>query len=209
MGNPNSHNNYNDGAVTNFITQVNSGVAANVVSCFCADASTYGPATIGIANHGPNYSGQGAITTLFQRLFTSFQNLTLTEEKKYAPRLYSLDKATLPTISAIMSITGSFVSPWFPKVQGTPDSTSHYSKPLSDINPQTSSPTVLKGKGIPVAAIFSFDTTNANNPSIARLWLYLDRYRFESDLRPVSDGSNVYREVGRRATGSITAKPKK
>jgi hypothetical protein len=147
MGNPLSNNNYTNGAVTNFVNQVNSNNYGNVANCFVLDSAISAPATIGIAHHGPNFSWQAGVTTLFKQLFTSFKSLTLTEETSYAPRLYSLDNLTLQTVSAVMSLTGTFQSAWFLKgASGVPDSTSHYSKPLSDITPQPNNLQFLKGR---------------------------------------------------------------
>ena len=94
LSDPKSGSAANNAAVTNFLTQVNTNVTANVVNLFCADNVAAGPATVGIANHGPNFTGQADITLLFNKLFSSFSALSLKEETTYSPRLYSLDGYT-------------------------------------------------------------------------------------------------------------------
>jgi len=196
LTNPGSANAANNTAITNFITAFNAPLHANptpvqiqakvatLLLLFSPDAVAPVVPSVGITNHGWNFQLVAGVTLLFTQLFTSFPDLTLNEENGVTPRLYSLDSyAGLPTISVTTSLRGSYLNAWFPKT-GAADSSSHYSKPLSDIAPQANNPQVLKGRGIPAISVFGLNVTNPAAPLISLLSIYMDRYKFESDLKP-------------------------
>ena len=193
MGDPNSFSAPNSATLDNFITFFNSAITGgnpiaikvgNLVGLFSPDSGGPPPnhPGVGIAHHGPNFKGRAEIGKLFTQLFTSFPDLTLTELDR-GRRLYSLDSyGGLDTIGTQTNLAGTYQSPWFPKTKD-PDSTSHYSKPLSDIPVvQGANPNyrALQGNGIPAFAMFALD----GNSAIYQLQVYLDRYRFRSDLEP-------------------------
>jgi hypothetical protein len=187
----------NDVLITNFLlafnaplpqpptpAQIAAKVATIVPVFFCTDAM--GPPSVGITSHGPNFVSVTAVTLLFNQLFTSFPDLTLTEQNGYTPRLYSATGT--PTISVTTTLQGSYQSLWFSKDKNKKDKDSHFSKPLSDIAPQPKSPQTTS---IPAIAIFALNVTNAAAPLITQLSVYMDRYRFEADLKPGADNSGL------------------
>jgi hypothetical protein len=182
MGVPNSATAANIQTVTNFFAAIGTHTTANVLALFSNDSAGPPPVpTVGITSHTPNFTYMADLTLLFNRLFTSFPDLTLTP---YAgkPWLYSLDSyGGLPTIGVETDLAGSYQAPWFPKVAGTKDSISHYSKPLSDISPQQGN---FQPTKIPAYCAFALNVANPNNPLISQLSIFMDRYRFEADLKP-------------------------
>lgn len=149
---------------------------------------------VGITSHGPNFFGQDDILVLFNKLFTSFpDDLTFAEyPNTTTARLFARDAYTPPTVSVRGFLKGTLKAPWFQKTNQA-DINSHYSKPLSDIPPVPGNFQALQGKGIPVSAVFIFGDPNPNNANlVSHLSLYLDRYRFITDLLPGADGSVVY-----------------
>jgi len=198
MGDPVGHSNgYNDTTVTNFLATFNLPLSGgnplatkvgNLLAMFSGDAGTP-PALpfVGIASHGPNFKGQVDIAGLFTKLFTSFPDLTLATLVG-APRLYSLDSYTgLQTIGVQATLRGSFQQLWFLKDPNRNDSESHYSKPLSDIIPVPTNPKTAKLPGFVV-----FSLTGANPSLITQLSIYIDRYRFKSDLEPGADPPQLF-----------------
>jgi hypothetical protein len=194
MGDPNSDSGPNNAALTNFITVFSAPITganpigtkvAGLQSLFAADSGGTPPTApgVGIASHGPNFTGQVEIGVLFTRLFTSFPDLTL-KEKQAFPRLYSLDAYTgLPIIGTATTLQGTFQSAWFPKVKGKKDTESHYSKPLSDLIPNAGN---FQSTKIPAFAVFALDGSTGT-VKISQLSMYLDRYRFKADLEPAAD----------------------
>ncbi|HEY5204606.1 MAG TPA: hypothetical protein VIJ63_08415, partial [Roseiarcus sp.] len=88
-------------------------------------------------------------------------------------------------------LNGTFQQRWFQKQTGMQDKDSHYSKPLSDIQPGPAGGfNGIKGNGIAATAVFIFN--DAAHPTlVSHLSIYLDRYRFISDLSLASDGTNT------------------
>ena len=162
-----SHNIPND--VNTLMTQV-----------FCVDngaAGTNALPCVAITEHGhqqgPGFFGAAEVSRLFTQLFTSFPDVALTPISGL--RLYSPKDYVPHTIAVQADIKGSYHVKWFPKVNpvGTP---SHYSPPLSDLNPAAHSP--YKTVSIPAAAVFEFDNTNR----VTQLAIYMDRYHFVPGL---------------------------
>lgn len=182
MANPNSDSASNNAAIDNFFKYFVAASEANLLGLFTADAP--GPPqipSVGIANHGANFIGSADVKALFDRLFSSFPDLTLKEVDK-TRRLYSLDSYTgYQTVGAQATLKGTFQKMWFPKVPGTADSASHYSKPLSDIAPNQGNYLVT------TIAVFAMFALSGN--SIAQISFYLDRYKFKADLEPTADTS--------------------
>ena len=163
-----------------------------VQNVFCPDSGPPQIPGVGITGHGPNFIGSVAVSLLFQTFFNSFPDIAFAEYPSSNARLYS--KAGLTTIGLRAFLNGTFQAPWFQKQTGMQDKDSHYSKPLSYIRPQQVRPadtiTPSKEMGIAAAAVFIFN--DANHPTlVSHLSIYLDRYRFISDLSLASDGTNT------------------
>jgi hypothetical protein len=148
MGVANSNNAATDGVLTSFFGIFTSGnspdtMVQNLVALFCPNDAAP-PATtipcVGITSHAtrsPTFLGTGEIRSLFTRFFKSFPDLSFTPLGG-VPRLYSPDSyAGLQTIGVQVTLSGTFTNPWFQKDHGKKDKDSHYSKPLSDIQPVT------------------------------------------------------------------------
>jgi hypothetical protein len=162
---------------------------------FCPDDRPNNPTIpgVGITSHGPNFYGQVDITNLFDQLFTSFNPpnlqpgqdpLSITQlldpTTNTPARLYSPDNQ-LTTIAVRATLKGTYVQPWFQKDKNKKDKDSHYSKPLSDI---PTFPNARMGlNSIPMVVVFFFGDTNNPN-SVSQVAMYLDRYRFVTDLTP-------------------------
>lgn len=71
------------------------------------------------------------------------------------------------------------MQPWFQKDKNKKDKDSHYSKPLSDI--PTFANAQLTLNQIPMAVVFFFGDVK-NQHSVSQVSMYLDRYRFITDL---------------------------
>ena len=162
---------------------------------FCPDNPPKNPTipSVGITDHGPNFTGAAEITTLFQQLFNSFNPpqplqpgqlaLAITQYPNATGRLYSPDNQ--PTTIGIRAILqGTYVQPWFQKDKKKKDKDSHYSKPLSDIPVFASAQMNLNQ--IPGFVVFTFGD-NAHPYSVSQVSMYLDRYRFITDLTVPSD----------------------
>jgi hypothetical protein len=157
---------------------------------FCPESA--GPPlipSVGITGHGPNFKGATAVKLLFDTFFTSFPDISFAEYPNNNVRLYS--KAGPTTVGLRAFLNGTFQQSWFQKLTGKQDKDSHYSKPLSDIHPGPAGGyNAIKGNGIAAAAVFIFN--DANNPTlVSHLSIYLDRYRFISDLSLAADGTNT------------------
>jgi hypothetical protein len=131
---------------------------------------------VGITDHGPNFQTASDVELLFNRLFTSFPDLTLTRLEG-APLLSSDDDSTLGIQT---TLKGSYSDSWFP------NGSSHYSRPLSRI--PVSNPN--KAATIPAFAVFTFD----DDELLSHLAIYLDRYRFITYLGPETV-ADIYAEL--------------
>lgn len=167
-----------DQTVTAFITAVNAHNLTNVLNTFTNNQPAVG---ITSASASPIFKGNNDITNLFTQLFVkSFPDLALTETGM--TRLYSPSGFSPPTIGLEGSLTGTYSQPWFPKIKGTKDAISHYSKPLSDI-PVQQTPA---GATVPTYCVFIF--ADAQHPnSISTLSMFLDRYTFLPQLLATAD----------------------
>jgi hypothetical protein len=146
---------------------------------FCVDngaAGKHALPCVAITEHGhlqgPGFFGVADVTRLFTQLFTSFPDVALTPISGL--RLYSPQGYVPNTIAVQADLIGSYQVKWFPKLNpvGTP---SHYSPPLSDLNPAPNPP--YKKVSIPAAAVFEFD-----NNRVTQLAIYMDRYHFVPSL---------------------------
>ena len=116
---------------------------------------------IGLTTGGPQFTGQQAIHTLFQQLFTSFPNIV------FAPAngLQLTDGNTI-AIEATLS-TGVQVAQWFQGKLASP--------PLSPIVPDKKH----HSDYLPVCAVFTFENSSG---LIQNLGLYFDRWKLAKDL---------------------------
>jgi hypothetical protein len=184
---PNSNADAVDAFIQVFVSGKNSaGKIADLIGLFCKDdAKTPTIPTVGITDHGPNFTGVDDITDLFTQIFTSFPNILLqyasfpNAPKNYPPLLYSDDKYTPPTIAVQTTlVTGPYVADWFKHPSGGSKKKDHFSPPLSNISHIPGKPASTT---IPVAAVFSF--VGDKSYKISQLSLYLDRWRFQADLQ--------------------------
>ena len=184
MAQANSDNNGTNGALSTFFSvfNPNSGAATYknvdvlINNVFCTDDYTQNPQIpwVGIAMHGPQFYGSGAIRTLFTQLVKTFPDIwwgkstTNPPQVTVAPRLYSNDGYATPTVGVQTTLVGTHKYPWF-QGQG-------FSLPLSAI------PVNNHGTNIPAFAVFSF---GANDPTrVSQLSFYMDRYSQLRDLQP-------------------------
>ncbi len=93
-------------------------------------------------------------------------------------RLYSPDTQQT-TIGVRAIFQGTYVQPWFQKDKNKKDKDSHYSKPLSDIPVFQNA--LMNLNQIPGVVVFTFADPN-NQYSVSQVSMYLDRYRFITDL---------------------------
>jgi hypothetical protein len=169
-----------------FILYFNNHDTANIMKQFCQNDPNAGlpnpnppPNTIynapvaGITDHGPAFYGEADVLSLFQRLFSTFNNLTWVPY--LAPNLSWPGDVTYPNpeIGVQFTFTGTYKGDWFPP--GGP----HGSSPLSNLQNYAHHGESLGKKrgnadGLPAVAVFSFDT--AATPKIRQLQMYLDRY---------------------------------
>jgi hypothetical protein len=130
--------------------------------------------SVGIASGagpvGPQFSGVGPVTTLFNRLFSCLQNLSYTSVGPFC------SNANTTIVQATLGYD-FMKNPWFQKGEAA---VGHYhSKPLSDIKTPTSAPTALNpAPTVPTCAVFTFDT----DTKIVRLGIYMDRWKMAVDL---------------------------
>jgi hypothetical protein len=161
----------NDTALTEFLAAVNAATtpAVLVESYFCpngVDDDDNAIPTVGLtayAPSSPSFTGQAGIISMFQEVFSAFQNFAFTQIAD-SSRLYSSDQSQI-AIQAVM--TGIQHGSWFPKGSG------HFSQPISGIYPSG------KNMNIPVCAVFVFDDDN----QITNLSLFFDRYRMQIQLQ--------------------------
>jgi hypothetical protein len=150
---------------------------------FCADNARHKLPCVGVTDHGPQYVGAADVAELFQKLFTTFPEITL-EPLRHAPYLYSKDKKT---IAVQASLKGRHHADWFPPGH------KFYSPPLSNIHPDK-----VHIMDIPACAVFTFD----DSERVARLAIYLDRYRMQQQL---TTGAPAHAGVGATAGAAATA----
>jgi hypothetical protein len=167
------------------------GRAATLAGFFCGNSA--GPPVIpaiGITNHGvpgpkePYFTGQTAIQNLWIQFYTSFQPFTFAPTTVIlpgypagvqAPRLYAAPTYPtqgnrVPMIAVQCDLSGIFVKSWFNHQSG------HASPPLSQIPPAADGlPTQIAA-----CAVFAFGQDHL----ITRLWIYMDRYKLQTDLGP-------------------------
>jgi hypothetical protein len=161
----------NDTALTEFLAAVNAATspATLVETYFCPNGfDAYGNPipTVGLtayAPSSPSFTDQADIISLFQEIFSAFQNFAFAQIVG-SSRLYSSDLSQI-AIQAVM--TGTQHGSWFPKGSG------HYSQPISGIYPGG------KNMTIPICAVFAFDAGS----QITNLSLFFDRYRMQQQLQ--------------------------
>jgi hypothetical protein len=126
---------------------------------------------IGITSYGPQFIGYSAVQRLFRQLFSSFQNLKMTQQGPVDPQnptknwLFNSD-ASMIGIQVIFS--GLQVGSWF--AAGTP----YYSPPLSNIVPDSNHTLDLDA-----SVIFTMDNASSK---IVQISIYFDRYLMSQQL---------------------------
>ncbi|HEY1943862.1 MAG TPA: hypothetical protein VGH40_17260 [Roseiarcus sp.] len=160
---------------------------------FSAEDGSRKVPSVGITEHGPQYVGKAHVAELFQQLFTTFPDLTLTPLAG-APWLESPGGDSPRTVGVQAVLAGRHHAKWFP--QGH----QFYSPPLSNIHPDK-----VHTMKVPAFAVFTLD----GEDRISQLALYLDRYRMMQQLTPSDaknapvDGSTVNVSAGKRITITI------
>jgi hypothetical protein len=119
---------------------------------------------------GPTFFGVKKVKKLFNRLFNAFPDVKFTPLSNTNPLLF-LSSADQNTIAVQCTLTGTHQDWWFPHA----DSDHFYSKPLSDIAPNSGPIT------IPTCPVFTFDS---QSNLITKLAIYMDRYHFINQLNP-------------------------
>ena len=157
-----------DKTLTDFLNYFNAQNTNHLMTLFCKDDP--GPpvipcvgittSTVGLippqAGFGPTFIGTAEIKNLFDTLFTTFPDVTLTQIPGTS-ELYSKDLTT--NIAIQTKLQGTHKDKWFRDKK-------HYSKPLSDIYPASNQMT------LPACPVFTFNGTFA----ITQLAIYFDRY---------------------------------
>jgi hypothetical protein len=161
--------------------------AATLTGFFCPQSA--GPPeipAIGITNHGlqanqPYFKGVTEVTNLwlwFYKCFDSFTFAPTTLEmpggNAPAPRFQATVAAggtQIPMRAVQCDLSGTYQLQWHPP--------NHDSPPLSTIPIPTSG---HLSTHIAATAVFAFDANNL----ITRMWVYMDRYKLQTDLRPGS-----------------------
>lgn len=155
---------------------------------FCGDAA--GPPqipAIGITNHGPHgakepyFLGQAEIQDLWKQFYTSFPDFYFQPANIILPGspggvqapVFSSNNP-VPMRSVQCDLKGTFKADWYQHPHP------HQSPPLSTLHPKPGGP-YLK-VSIAACAVFSYDNANL----ITRLWIYMDRYKLQTDLGPGS-----------------------
>jgi hypothetical protein len=161
--------------------------AATLLTFFCAESAGHPkiPA-IGITNHGPQanqpyFKGTQEVTDLWTWFYKSFDKFS------FAPTTLEMPGGTvaaprfqatvtpggnqIPMRAVQCDLSGTYRLQWHP--------TNHDSPPLSTI-PVPSSGHL--STHIAATAVFAFDASNL----ITRMWVYMDRYKLQTDLRPGS-----------------------
>ena len=152
---------------------------------FCGDLP--GPPqipAIGITNHGPYgpkepyFLGQADIQDLWKQFYISFPddfyfqpaNIVLPGSPGGVRAPVFSSNAPVPMRAVQCDLKGTFKSDWYQ----TPHP--HTSPPLSTIHPKPGGPYF----NVSIAACAAFSYDNANQ--ITRLWIYMDRYKLQTDL---------------------------
>jgi hypothetical protein len=132
---------------------------------------------------GPSFTGHTDITALFSELLSSFPHLVFTAYPiPPANAVFCIAQNDPNTIIIQAQLnTGLHVARWFPPDDPVPAKRRYYSKPLSDLVP-AKQPANQQQSTVPVCAVFTFDTIVTNRGKILNLALYLDRWRFATDL---------------------------
>ena len=118
---------------------------------------------------GPQFPTPAAIKTLFNQIITSFPNATFIPVPSQAAAVYcSSSNPPMIMVQANLN-TGMQQTQWFPFGSAA------YSKPLSDIEPDTK-----QNAYVPACAVFSFNASYL----ITNLAIYMDRWQMAADLWP-------------------------
>ena len=140
-----------------------------MTNVFCPDSPDHYYPCVGITEHlrpvGPAFFGAANVRVLLVQLFTTFPDLALTSLPG-EPRLYSHCSFSPKTIGVQTTLVGTHKAKWFQKPHPA------HSLPLSAIEVSN------KKVEIPAFAVFTFD----NNDRICQLAIYLDRYKFMTQL---------------------------
>jgi len=154
-----------DNTTDNFLAYFNTQDTNNLMNkVFCPDNAPLGIPSVGLTDEGPQFVGAAEVQGLFQQLFVSFPDITLTQLYE---RLYS--KVGPTRIAFQARIRARQDQPWFQK--GDP----HFSPPISDIVPDKVHLTHL-----PACVILTFDA----NSLVTNWTIYFDRYRMAQQLTP-------------------------
>jgi hypothetical protein len=136
---------------------------------------------------GPAFRGNAGITALFTELLSSFPGLTFVPYPTSTPVFCVAQYDPNTIIIQAQLITGSHVARWFPP--DAPAKRRYYSKPLSDLVPagqnEAGQNENLHKSTVPICAVFTFDPANTiatNQHTILNLGMYLDRWKFATDL---------------------------
>ena len=151
------------------------------MSTFCQDDTTTNPSApcVGITDHGPSFILRADVITLFQQLFSTFQNLSWNPVQA----TWAAQPAANPTWTGALGpvvseiaiqfwLTGKYQADWFQSPN------KHASAPLSNLKNYKNGQNLGRkrgdttGMGLPGAAFFSFDS----GPKIRQLQIYIDRY---------------------------------
>jgi hypothetical protein len=179
-----------------FIQYFNAKDTANIMNQFCKNDPNaglpnpnpppniiYNAPVVGLTDHGPAFYGEADVLVLFQRLFSTFKDLTwvpyMIPGYGAAPKLTWAAPPDPPIgkivgeIGVQFNFTGTYKGNWFPVGDD------HWSPPLSNLQNYAHFGESLGKKrgnkdGLPAFAVFSFD--GAATPKIRQLQMYLDRY---------------------------------
>jgi hypothetical protein len=127
--------------------------------------------SVAITEHGvglgPAFYGARKVRKLFNRLFAAFPDVQMLALDA-PPRLFLSQDGH--SIALQTTLTGTHQDWWFPKA----DADKFYSKPLSDISPNSGA------ISIPACPVFTFNAQYL----ITNLAIYMDRYHFQAQLSP-------------------------
>jgi hypothetical protein len=169
-----------NGTLNSFISYFNNHNLTGVMSTFCQDDKTTNPNApcVGITDHGPAFILRNDVSTLFQQLFSTFQNLTWNPvQATWAQQTAAMPSwaGTLGPVTNEVAVqfwlTGKYQNDWFQSGQ-------HASPPLSNLHNYQHGQNLGRyrgdktGMGLPGVAFFSFDS----GANIRQLQIYIDRY---------------------------------
>jgi hypothetical protein len=117
---------------------------------------------------GPQFVGVSDVTACFNQIITSFPKAKFTTLPKGNPVYLQDENQTQVAVPAVLN-TGTQQAPWFQA------GSKGYSKPLSDIQPDTNQQSI-----VPACTIFTFDNSNR----ITNLAIFMDRWQMAVDLWP-------------------------